>query len=146
MRRLETTPAAAASGDPSRGPPWTLAVLAAAGLVSLATAVYVVGNGESATLQRSGRLAEGVLQPGLGLQIPWGVDRVTRVRTGEVLRAEVHGDQTKQLQRITGDENFIEMIRRRQRLTQHRGLPAPRRWINERCPRVVGQADRSRRA
>lgn len=117
-----------ASADPSRVPPsvaliragatwgrahpWgaTLAVLAVVGLVSLANAVYVVGNGESAALQRCGRLADEVLQPGLGLQIPWGIDRVTRVRTGEVLRAEVTGDQTKQLQLITGDENFIEMM------------------------------------
>jgi membrane protease subunit HflK len=101
--------AAAAWG---RAKPWRgmLAVLAAVGSVSLANAVYVVGNGESGALQRYGRLADTVLQPGLGLQIPWGVDRVTRIRTGEVLRAEVTGDQTKQLQLITGDENFIEMM------------------------------------
>ena len=92
---------------PGRG---VLAVLAAVGLFSLASAVYVVGNGESAALLRCGRLVGDAIQPGIGLRIPWGIDQVTRVRTGEVLRAEVSGDQTKQLQLVTGDENFIEMM------------------------------------
>ena len=87
-----------------------VAVLAAVGLVSLTNAFYVVGNGESAALQRCGRLVSDAIQPGLGLHVPWGVDQVTRVRTGEVLRVEVIGDQTKQLQLVTGDENFIEMM------------------------------------
>lgn len=87
-----------------------LAVGVAVGLLSLLTAVYVVGNGESAALRRCGRLVGDAIQPGLGLRVPWGVDQVTRVRTGEVLRAEISGDQSKQLQLITGDENFIEMM------------------------------------
>ncbi len=96
----------------ARAHPWaaTVVALTAFGLISIAGAMYVVGNGESATLQRCGALVGGILQPGLGVQIPWGIDRVTRVRTGEVIRAEVTGDQTKALQLITGDENFIEMM------------------------------------
>jgi len=87
-----------------------LAVVAAVGLVSLTSGIFMVGNGESAAVRRCGRLTSDAIQPGLGLRIPWGVDQVTRVRTGEVLRAEVSGDQTKQLQLVTGDENFIEMM------------------------------------
>ena len=92
---------------PARG---ALALLGVLALGSLLSGIYIVGNGESAALQRCGRLVGDAIQPGLGLRIPWGVDRITRVRTGEVLRAEITGDQTKQLQLVTGDENFIEMM------------------------------------
>ena len=92
--------------------PWraALAVLGGVAVLSFAGGVYVIGNGETAALQRYGRLVDGSVQPGLGLRIPWGIDQITRVRTGEVLRQEVGGDSSKQLQLITGDENFIEMV------------------------------------
>jgi membrane protease subunit HflK len=87
-----------------------LAGVAAFALVSLGSGVYVVGAGESAALQRCGRLLGDAIPPGLGLRLPWGIDQVTRVRVGEIRRVEVIGDQTMQLQLITGDENFIEMM------------------------------------
>ncbi len=81
-----------------------LALLAAA-----ADAVYVVGNGESAALRRFGRLIDDAVPPGLGARLPWGVDGLTRVRTGEVLRREVGDDLSRQLALVTGDENFIDL-------------------------------------
>jgi membrane protease subunit HflK len=86
-----------------------IAVLAVFLLVSIASGIYMIGTGETAALQRCGRLIDAAVQPGLGLRLPWGFDHVTRVRTGEVRRSEVTGDSSKALQLITGDENIIEM-------------------------------------
>jgi membrane protease subunit HflK len=87
-----------------------LAALGACALLSVASGIYGIGTGETAALQRCGRLIDAAIPPGLGLRVPWGVDQVTRVRTGEVRRAEVTADATKALQLITGDENIIEML------------------------------------
>jgi membrane protease subunit HflK len=86
-----------------------LAALAAAACLSVANAVFVVGNGETGARQRFGRLPPARIPAGLGVGLPWGIDRVTRVRTGEVLREEIAGDATSQLTLVTGDENLIEV-------------------------------------
>ncbi len=81
----------------------------AAGLILwLATGLYTVGNGESAALRRFGRLIDDAVGPGLHLSLPAGVDEVTEVRTGEVLRREIAGDFGEPLALVTGDENLIE--------------------------------------
>ena len=77
--------------------------------VSLASAVFVVGNGESGALQRWGRLVDAAVPPGLGVRLPWGIEQLTTVRTGEVLRAEVVGDVSRELALVSGDENLLEM-------------------------------------
>lgn len=85
------------------------ALLVVALASSLAGAVYVVGNGESGALQRFGRLVDDGVPPGLGARLPWGIDQLTTVRTGEVLRAEVAGDLTSELSLMSADENVLEM-------------------------------------
>lgn len=85
------------------------AVLCLTGLAGwLATGVSVVDNGESGARLRFGRLVEDTLQPGLHLSLPAGVDHIQRVRTGEVLRLEVIGDDGAPIPLVTGDENLIE--------------------------------------
>lgn len=74
----------------------------------LATGLYTVGNGESAALRRFGRLLDDAVGPGLHFSLPAGVDEVTKVRTGEVLRREITGDSGEPLALVTGDENLIE--------------------------------------
>lgn len=94
-----------------RRQPW-LAALAAAAMIALLTlgnALYVVGNGETAARRRFGRVVEQAMPPGLGLAAPWGIDRVSVVRSGEVRREEVTGDDGGPLALLTGDENIIEM-------------------------------------
>ena len=72
-----------------RRKPWGAAGVAVAlfALLSLSSGIYAVGNGETAALQRWGQVLDAAVEPGLRLSIPWGVDQVTRVRTGEVQRA-----------------------------------------------------------
>src|SRR5918992_3825534 len=83
--------------------------LGLAGLAGwLATGVSMVDNGESGARLRFGRLVEDTLQPGLHLSLPAGVDCVQRVRTGEVLRLEVTGNDGAPIPLVTGDENLIE--------------------------------------
>ena len=77
-------------------------------LTSLATALYTVANGESAAVQRFGRLLDDRSGPGLHLRLPWGIDTVSRVKTGTIFRLELGGDVFKQLSLVTGDENLID--------------------------------------
>lgn len=94
-----------------RRQPWiaALCVGATIALLTLANALYVVGNGETAVRQRFGRLVEQAMPPGLGLAAPSAIDRVTVVRSGEVRREEVTGDDGGPLALVTGDENIVEM-------------------------------------
>ncbi|HEV8579425.1 MAG TPA: FtsH protease activity modulator HflK [Thermoanaerobaculia bacterium] len=86
-----------------------LAAALAAGLALwLTTGLYTVGNGESGALRRFGRLVDDAIGPGLHVSLPAGVDEMTKVRTGEVLRREVAGDFGEPLALVTGDENLIE--------------------------------------
>ncbi|HVR07841.1 MAG TPA: FtsH protease activity modulator HflK [Thermoanaerobaculia bacterium] len=99
--------AAAAAGRRNRRGLGALLVLAAlAGW--LAGGLYAVANGASAVVRRFGRLVERRVEPGLHLALPPGVDTVTHVKTGEVMRLQVAGDNGAPMSLITGDENLIE--------------------------------------
>jgi membrane protease subunit HflK len=74
----------------------------------LVTGIYTVPNGSSAAVQRFGRLVDDAVPPGLHFSLPGGIDRVTRIQTGDVFRAEIGGDHTRYLSLLTGDENLIE--------------------------------------
>ena len=74
----------------------------------LAGGIYAVANGASAVVRRYGRVVERRVEPGLHLALPPGVDAVTKVKTGEVLRLQVAGDGGAPMSLVTGDENLIE--------------------------------------
>ncbi|HLX08629.1 MAG TPA: FtsH protease activity modulator HflK [Thermoanaerobaculia bacterium] len=85
-------------------------LLAAAVAGWIADGIYAVANGSSAVVRRFGRLAEPRVGPGLHLALPPGIDSVAAVKTGEVLRQQVGGDDGAPLQLVTGDENLIESM------------------------------------
>jgi membrane protease subunit HflK len=99
--------AAAAAGRRHRR---TLAPLLALAVLGcwLAGGLYAVANGASAVVRRFGRVVERRVEPGLHLALPPGVDAVTKVKTGEVLRLQVAGDGGAPMSLVTGDENLIE--------------------------------------
>ncbi len=76
----------------------------------LGAGVYTVGNGAAAVVRRFGRLAHGGVEPGLHLAMPPGIDAVTSVKTGQVQRITVAGDEGRPLSLVTGDENLIDTI------------------------------------
>jgi len=88
----------------------TLAALLALAVLGcwLAGGLYAVANGASAVVRRFGRVVERRVDPGLHLAMPPGVDAVTKVKTGEVLRLQVAGDGGAPMSLVTGDENLIE--------------------------------------
>ncbi|MBV8200964.1 MAG: FtsH protease activity modulator HflK [Acidobacteria bacterium] len=98
--------ATAAAGRHRRG----LALLLALGVLGcwLAGGLYAVANGASAVVRRFGRLVERRVEPGLHLALPPGIDAVSQVKTGEVTRLQVAGDNGTPLSLVTGDENLIE--------------------------------------
>ena len=85
------------------------ALLLGALLISLLPSVVVVDSGETGAVQRFGRLTDEGIPPGLTVRLPWGIDRVTRVRTGEVQRREVTEDIGRLIALVSGDENFLEL-------------------------------------
>ena len=99
--------AAAAAGRRHRR--W-LGALLAAGVLGywLAGGLYAVANGASAVVRRFGRVVDRRVEPGLHLTLPPGIDAVSTVKTGAVLRLQVAGDNGTPLSLITGDENLIE--------------------------------------
>ncbi|HYL06055.1 MAG TPA: FtsH protease activity modulator HflK [Thermoanaerobaculia bacterium] len=99
--------AAAAAGRGRRRGLASLLVLAVLACW-LAGGLYAVANGASAVVRRFGHLVERRVEPGLHLALPPGVDAVTHVKTGEVMRLQVAGDNGAPMSLITGDENLIE--------------------------------------
>jgi modulator of FtsH protease HflK len=77
-------------------------------LACLIAAVYAVRVEESAAKQRFGRLTDDNIASGLHFRLPWGIESITKVRTGEVRRIEISGDFLKELSLLTGDENLID--------------------------------------
>ena len=77
---------------------------------SLLLGIFAVSVDESASLQRFGRLVNDTVAPGLHLRIPWGVDNISKIKTGEVQRMEITGDMEKEISLLTGDENIIELL------------------------------------
>lgn len=82
--------------------------LGLAALSWLASGVFLVGNGEQAAVRRFGRLLDDAVGPGLHVTLPAGIDAVETMRTGEVRRIEVGGEDGEPIGLVTGDENLIE--------------------------------------
>lgn len=87
---------------------WVRLVLLSAAAVWGIQGLYTVGNGESAAVLRFGELRDDAITPGLHFRLAWGIDEVTKTRTGEVFRHQVDGDVSPFLHLVTGDENLID--------------------------------------
>src|SRR2546430_11563286 len=93
-----------------------LRYLIALGLLTYgATGIYQVGPDERAVVRRFGRVVARP-GPGLGVGLPWGIDRVDRVpvRTVRQLRVgydpDAAGDSTTPVgQMLTGDQNLVNV-------------------------------------
>ena len=88
-------------------------VLAALALYLL-TGVVQVRRGERGVVRRFGRV-DGVLEPGLSLGLPWGMDRVDRVEVDTMRSVTVGyveegtGDAMPVGQLLTGDHNLVNV-------------------------------------
>ncbi|MFH1264274.1 MAG: FtsH protease activity modulator HflK [Planctomycetota bacterium] len=90
--------------------PWLLAAY-------LVTGVYSVGPNERAVVRRCGKPLEAVRTPGLHVGLPYGIDRVTRLKVFERKRVAVgmslaerslgRPSDPQQAERLTGDRNLI---------------------------------------
>jgi membrane protease subunit HflK len=96
----------------------TLWLLAAALVIGyVATGLYTVQPNEVAVVRRCGKLLEGVREPGLHVGLPYGFDRVDRLRLMELKRVGVGVGladrsvgrrlQPQQAEALTGDRNLI---------------------------------------
>ncbi|HEY7153026.1 MAG TPA: SPFH domain-containing protein [Gemmataceae bacterium] len=93
---------------------WGLLVLLAAAY--LLTGVVQVRPGERGVVRRFGRLLPDRLEPGLAIQLPWGVDRVDRVAVDRVQsvrvgyqEADLSGESMPSGQLLTGDHNLVNV-------------------------------------
>lgn len=94
---------------------WLIGVAALCGVAYLATGVYTVAEDEVAVVRRFGRVILPLSEPGLHAGLPWGFDRVQRVRPVEVKETVigVAGASDRLLgssqfsQYLTGDQNLV---------------------------------------
>jgi membrane protease subunit HflK len=82
----------------------------------LLTGVVQVRPGERGVVRRFGRLLPDKLEPGLAIQLPWGVDRVDRVAVDRVQSVRVgyqeddlSGESMPAGQLLTGDHNLVNV-------------------------------------
>ena len=90
--------------------PWLLAAY-------LATGVYSVKPNERAVVQRCGKALPKPRRPGLHVGLPYGIDRISRVRVREKKRVSIGTSQSERLvgrralpqesEHLTGDKNLI---------------------------------------
>src|SRR5262249_47432433 len=94
-----------------------LAVLVVLLGLYLLTGVTQVRSDERAVVRRFGRVLDYQPGPGLWIGLPWGMERVDRVRVDEVRRVEVgyqpdadeDGQTTLPGQFLTGDHNLVNL-------------------------------------
>ncbi|HEY7428053.1 MAG TPA: SPFH domain-containing protein [Gemmataceae bacterium] len=82
----------------------------------LLTGVVQIRPGERGVVRRFGRLLPDRLEPGLALQLPWGVDRVDRVAVDRVQSVRIgyqeddlSGESMPSGQLLTGDHNLVNV-------------------------------------
>ena len=90
--------------------PWLLAAY-------LATGIYSVKPNERAVVQRCGKALPKIRFPGLHVGLPYGIDRINRVRVLEKKRVSIGTSQSERLigrralpresEHLTGDKNLI---------------------------------------
>jgi membrane protease subunit HflK len=91
-------------------------VLLLALVAYLATGVYFVQPDEQAVVRRFGRVLPAASQPGAHVGLPWGLDRVVRVKPREAKRVtigpvQIAGDAVGRppSQFLTGDRNLVNV-------------------------------------
>jgi len=92
-------------------------LLIGAAMAYLATGVHVVQTDEQALVRRFGRARQRSLAPGLYLGLPYGLDRVTRVKVRQTQRVGIgigladralgRSGRPRQREYLTGDTNLI---------------------------------------
>lgn len=84
----------------------------------LVSAVYIVPADQQAVVTRFGAVVEPRVLPGIHVNLPWPLDRVTRLKVQQVQRLVVGGDmadtvlgrsQPLKAQFLTGDQNIIQL-------------------------------------
>jgi membrane protease subunit HflK len=99
---------------------WLWIALALAALVYATTGIYTVGTDERAIVRRFGRVVSEQKEPGLHFGLPWGLDRVDRVKPSETktvavgaissaarVLAAAPSDSLAQF--LTGDQNLVNV-------------------------------------
>jgi membrane protease subunit HflK len=93
---------------------WLIAVVVLGGYAL--TGVVQVRPGERGVVRRFGRLLPDRLEPGLAIQLPWGMDRVDRVAVDRVQSVAVgyqeddfSGESMPAGQLLTGDHNLVNV-------------------------------------
>ncbi len=94
-----------------------LVLILAAALIWMASGVYFVQPDEQAVVRRFGRLLQdGPREPGAHIGLPWGLDRVDRVKTREVRRVDIgpvslggSAAGSAAAQFLTGDRNLVDV-------------------------------------
>jgi membrane protease subunit HflK len=93
---------------------WVITVVVLGGYTL--TGVVQVRPGERGIVRRFGRLLPDRLEPGLALQLPWGMDRVDRVAVDRVQSVTVgyqeddySGESMPAGQLLTGDHNLVNV-------------------------------------
>lgn len=80
------------------------------------TGLYIVNSGEQAVIRRFGAVLPQTITEGIHYRLPFPIDRVQKVNTAEIRRADVginlpdhlhSGDAPQPVQLLTGDENII---------------------------------------
>ncbi len=104
------------TSQPHRGRRW-LAWLPWLAVAYAATGVYAVRTNERAVVRRFGKALPRVRQPGLHMGLPWGLDRVSRIKVLESKRVAVGMTLAKQAtgrrvdprsaESLTGDRNLL---------------------------------------
>ncbi|MHB1425577.1 MAG: protease modulator HflK [Gemmataceae bacterium] len=94
---------------------WWLVLVVLLGGYTL-TGVVQIRPGERGVVRRFGRLLTYRLEPGLALQLPWGMDRVDRVAVGRVQSVmagyqedDWSGEAMPSGQLLTGDHNLVNV-------------------------------------
>lgn len=93
---------------------WLIVLVLLAGYAL--TGVVQIRPGERGVVRRFGRLLPRPLEPGLAIQLPWGMDRVDRVAVDRVQRVTIgyqeddfSGETMPPGQLLTGDHNLVNV-------------------------------------
>lgn len=94
-----------------------LALLLLIGMVAwIGTGVFTIQTDEIALIRRCGRLLPTLVEPGLHFGLPWGIDRIERVKPREVRRVLIGGVKlagdaagADVPQVLTGDRNLVNI-------------------------------------
>jgi modulator of FtsH protease HflK len=97
-------------GLPGGGDIWPyarLGLIALIGLWILLTSFWQIGPQQQGVITRFGSYS-GVLQPGVGLTLPWPIDTVRKIDVRAINRIDIGGVESENLV-LTGDRNIVDL-------------------------------------